>query len=94
MNDSTTPAPVPGRLVGSGELAAALQVSRQTIVRWIDAGRIPEPWRAPPGDAIIPSGSDHPVGGPWRRWPIKVAIEIVKKAGRPLPDGWQESEAA
>ena len=65
----------PARVIGIGELAAALGTNRVTIIRWVDAGKIPPPEREP---------------GTWRRWTLDVAIKILKDAGRKVPEAWEK----
>jgi hypothetical protein len=88
MSDPSTPAPPEpsGRVVTAGALAAALGTSTTTLRRWIDQRKIPEPLRAPPG--VGESGNDRS----WRKWPIEIAIEVVRNAGRTVPADWQSGE--
>lgn len=81
-----------GKMVTVGQFAKAFGASRSTFLRWIDAGKLPEPWRAP-ADVVIPSGSDPPAGRSWRKWPVEVAAEALRKAGRPVPAEWEETPA-
>lgn len=68
----------PAKVIGIGELAAALGVTTMTIRRWDDAGKIPRSERAPDGTG-------------WRRWPIATAIQIVKDAGAMVPESWEKT---
>lgn len=74
MGESKTTEPNTGPDVGPGELAARLGLMRSTFMRALEAGKIREP-------------SSYTPGG-HRRWTVAEAVDIVRAAGRPVPEAW------
>ena len=64
----------PPRFVASSDLARAFGVDARTIARWHARGGLP--------------GSVQIEGAKRLRWPVAVAVELVRKAGAEVPREW------
>lgn len=72
--ETPAPPPAPFSTVGVGALASALGTSRSSLLRAIVEKQIPD--------------ADGRTLGKHRRWSLALAAQIVRAAGRPVPQGW------